>query len=141
MNNLNKQKASIGQRIIAQSIDGLIPYAAGYFLMRFGLIIGLSELVNLITAIIIALIIFLVLDALPNGQSPGKKLLGLSVIDFVTGEPCSLRQSVIRNFVLLVFGYIDLLFVFSKSGRRLGDKWANTYVIRLESDLDLLNKK
>jgi uncharacterized RDD family membrane protein YckC len=72
---------------------------------------------------------FLFSDALPKGQSIGKKILKISVVDFNSRIPSGLFQSFIRNVVLLFLGFIDVFFIFSSNRRRLGDLAAGTIVI------------
>ncbi len=50
---------------------------------------------------IVAICFLLARDALFQGRGIGKNLMGLQVVDVNTGEPASLKQSVLRNIVLL----------------------------------------
>jgi uncharacterized RDD family membrane protein YckC len=63
------------------------------------------------------------------GQSPGKVLCGVKVIDKETGKPASLGASFKRNLPLLI-PFMPLI-VGGRlcSGYRFGDKWAHTKVI------------
>jgi hypothetical protein len=70
------------------------------------------------------------------GQSVGKFLLGLVVIDLRNGRPCTRAGSVKRNFILLVpglnvvaLGLEALAVIRDRQGQRLGDRLANTQVI------------
>jgi len=72
---------------------------------------------------------YLISDALPNGQSIGKKLLGISVVSKSTGRKCSILQSIVRNIIAPFLGIIDAFLVLSKRRQRLGDLFANTVVI------------
>lgn len=67
-------------------------------------------------------------DALPHGQSLGKKLFRLAVVDWKTGDPCSLRQSISRNLVHFA-GIFDYAGALRSSGRRIGDDLAGTAVV------------
>jgi uncharacterized RDD family membrane protein YckC len=51
------------------------------------------------------------------------------VVDARTGEPCTYRQSFIRNILLTFLGPIDWLFIFGERHQRLGDKAAGTIVV------------
>lgn len=73
---------------------------------------------------------FLLSDALPNGQSIGKRILGIYVVSKTTGEPCKLWQSVARNLFSPVLGAIDAIVLLGKERQRLGDIFANTIVLR-----------
>lgn len=64
-----------------------------------------------------------------SGMSPGKRLMGVQVVDADTLEPIGHKQSFMRNLVL----YIPLAWLFIAltilKGRRAGDGWANTMVV------------
>lgn len=63
--------------------------------------------------------------------SVGKRLMGLTVIDVRTSQPCSLGASLLRNFILIILQAIDLLVpFFTKNGQRIGDMAAHTLVVR-----------
>lgn len=71
-------------------------------------------------------------DGLMHGQSFGKRIMEIYVIDAKSGRPCTFIQSLIRNSSLLL-GLIDCMFVFSEKQQRLGDKIAKTIVIKKTS--------
>jgi uncharacterized RDD family membrane protein YckC len=73
---------------------------------------------------------YLFSDALPNGQSLGKKLLGMSVIDERSYLGCNLFQSFMRNITTPFLSVLDWIFIFFGSRKRLGDMLASTVVIR-----------
>jgi uncharacterized RDD family membrane protein YckC len=85
-------------------------------------------------------------DALPflGGQSVGKKVLGLRVINLETGKPIKgdYGAAITRQLSLAipVFGIVDACMVFSAEGRRFGDKWAKTVVVKNNPALDLQAK-
>src|SRR5579859_184605 len=65
------------------------------------------------------------------GHSPAKAMLGLQVIDDLSGRPCNFWDSFQRNLppqIPLVHWYI-LYQLLQYDGRRLGDGWARTKVI------------
>src|SRR5690606_39227145 len=90
-------------------------------------------------------------DALFEGESLGKKILGIRVIDINERTPCSLRQSFVRNipvfaplmfstisgwgWVIALFGFIPMcaleIYLIMKvdSFHRVGDVLAETTVI------------
>ena len=118
-----------GKRFQAQFIDGLIAYVLGisayYLLDSF-----LSRDFSVYSGIAIGLVYFLFSDALPNGQSLGKKLLKIQVLDDEGIDSCSLAQSFFRN-VTFPLGVIDWVFIFFKPHRRLGDFIAGTVVVKM----------
>jgi len=79
--------------------------------------------------VIACLLYFLFSDALPNGQSIGKKICKIAVVNYETRWPSGMFESFVRNLILLLAGYIDLFFIFSAEKRRLGDRAAGTIVV------------
>lgn len=72
-------------------------------------------------------------DGLRGGASLGKRPLKMRVIDSKTGEPCTYRQSFIRNFFGIIFNFIpflDLVFMLGEKKQRLAEKVAHTVVVR-----------
>ncbi len=137
----------VSSRFIARAIDGLV--ASAIFL--------LLSVIGRPLAILTAGIYCALQDSFGAGQSIGKRIIGLRVIDDATGLSCSFGASFFRNvpFLLWVlFGTIPtfwgfwilvalplvgfeiyLLFVLS-SGARLGDVLGNTRVCE-QIDLSL----
>jgi uncharacterized RDD family membrane protein YckC len=83
---------------------------------------------------LIAVGYLLVRDALINGRSLGKFVVGLTVLD-QDGGACTLTKSIARNFPLFLPGVVVEFFVmaFSNRGWRLGDRLAKTQVIAVRS--------
>ena len=143
--------AGIGSRFLAALVDSLIILAAilavnlaGGLLANF-LIRPLFNDDDAVTAWLIGaagLLAFAVLwgyyrffELLWNGQSPGKRWVGLRVIR-ADGTPITLTESIIRNLVRLIDfmpGYYGLgvvvMFIDGRA-RRLGDLAAGTLVVR-----------
>jgi uncharacterized RDD family membrane protein YckC len=107
-------------RILAGLIDWFI--IALVSATGFGAIVGLAYL--------------LTKESLPlfNGQSIGKKILRIQVVDNDSYVPIKnmYEKSLIRNITLLipVFQFIDALMIFSSDRKRFGDQWAKTIVIK-----------
>lgn len=75
---------------------------------------------------------FVIFELLWNGQSPGKRVIGLRVLRG-NGQPVGLIASLVRNFLRSVdlFLFIGVLVMFlDRSSRRLGDFAAGTMVVR-----------
>ncbi|MBF0299664.1 MAG: RDD family protein [Oligoflexia bacterium] len=122
----------------------------------------LAKLIDLIIATILATLLYpvgiifatiylSVSDSLKNGQSIGKKFIGMAVLSLKDGTPCSLKQSFIRNLpislplflaIFPLWGWLlailigiplislELYLLFTlDSGHRLGDVMADTTVI------------
>ena len=121
--------ASPGLRYLGQIIDGAISATIFIFFLWLSTLIGLSQASSSLIAFSAAALYFLLSDGLPKGQSLGKKLLGISVIDSVTGKSCSFPQSFFRNLLTPIIGMIDAVFILDKRRQRLGDKLAKTIVV------------
>ena len=108
--------------------------ADGMLLLIFAL---LAATQNTILFIAIGAAYLLLRDALfIPGQSIGKFLFGLRVINLANGRPCGRLQSAQRNFILVVPGLNVVALALEAvavprdpQGQRLGDKLANTQVI------------
>jgi len=133
----------IGARIAAQILDQILilvlAVVGGMFATFIGAAAGSSELGSSLMLMAIAVIAggyFLFLEGVWDGQTLGKKLLGIKVVKEDGGE-CDITASVLRN----VFRIIDALlyyavgFIFMASSdkrQRLGDRIAGTVVVREE---------
>ncbi|MGF1767096.1 RDD family protein [Enterovibrio makurazakiensis] len=122
--------APLNYRFLAQTTDSLISIlifmGSFYVLGKSGLD---TENVR-IYSLVVSVSYYLFSDALPKGKSIGKRLFKISVIDKKTGAYCSLIQSFFRNFLCLILGFIDSIFLLGKKRRRLGDLLARTIVIK-----------
>lgn len=140
------RKASIGKRLVAFLIDSFIAFAP--VVLAFGLMFG--ALTNLAEAgagvgflLFVAAIGWtfyyrLTKDGRANGQSIGKSLLDLMVIDTETNRPCTRGKSALREIVMLgldalPFGFLvePIAAIVDDDGRRIGDRAANTQVIEV----------
>ena len=81
------------------------------------------------TAIGAALLFFI--DGFSAGQSPGKKLLSLQVLRLKNGKPCSFKDSFVRRLTG-IFQPLDSFWSFGKHRQRMGDKLAETVVVKLD---------
>ena len=120
--------ASRSDRLFGQALDGLV---GGAPILLGTLIPAISSRLSgplLLGGIVWALFYHFFADALPGGQSFGKKWIGTYVINAKTGAPCSLGRSFIRNLIAML-GPIDWLFIFGERHQRLGDKAAGTIVV------------
>jgi uncharacterized RDD family membrane protein YckC len=122
--------ASRSDRFIAQLLDGAFAITPLIGLAIFGPFLpeAVTALVYLPTLILcLGYIIFA--DALPGGQSYGKQMLGIAVVDRRSGRPCSVWQSFVRNVLLSILGILDWVFILGDRHERLGDKAAGTIVV------------
>jgi uncharacterized RDD family membrane protein YckC len=72
------------------------------------------------------LIYALVKDGIRDGQSFGKGMMGLRVVNFTTGRPATIGSSCLRNFCALC----PPLLLVTKGRRRFGDFIGGTIVIK-----------
>ena len=156
------ETANVGTRLMAYIIDQIVMYGS-IILLCLGVVLAFREQAvtfvtrlevdkGLVTALVIILLIlflvqyfyFVFFECVTKGRSPGKALMKLRVIS-VTGEPETFLMSVVRNF----FRIADelpagnclggILVFFSKKSQRLGDKIANTMVVK-EANLKKFSK-
>ncbi len=133
------QPASFFKRFIARLLDRLFAIFLGFIcFMFFGLFHNSDmESVGILVGIFVALVYLLVKDALPflNAQSLGKKAMSIQVIDNKTASIITNEygKAISREIVqwIPLLNLVDALMVFSDDGRRLGDKWADTYVVEV----------
>ena len=127
-------KADVRKRLLAGSIDGLL-------VLTLCLVcwIGRAPLYLALGAG------YLLLRDAIGGQSIGKILLGLVVIDLMTGRAASVSGSMKRNLLLLLPG-ANVVAVFLEArtivsdpqGQRLGDRLAQTQVVEGAGARDLV---
>jgi uncharacterized RDD family membrane protein YckC len=150
----NYELAGLGSRFLALTVDlaiqilTLVVLVVGVVLVArvsHGSIVRaaasnkLAESVGLAIAIAVLFIVlfgyFIVFEALWNGQTPGKKLLGLRVVRD-GGYPIDFGASLIRNLIRVgeqLIGFYALAAVsalLSPENKRLGDHAAGTIVVR-----------
>jgi uncharacterized RDD family membrane protein YckC len=117
-----------GKRFQGQFIDGLVAYVLAIVLFwLLDMFIGREP--AFYSGVAIGVTYFLLSDSLPNGQSVGKKLLNIQVVDKETMKPCSFFQSFLRN-VTFPLGLFDWVPIFFGAHRRLGDFIASTIVVK-----------
>jgi len=119
--------ASIGSRFTAQFIDGLVAIAFGVATY----VVARSFAWPLEWLFVAWLLYILFCDALPKGQSLGKRFTNIAVVHAATGKPCTVWRSFVRNISLVVLGVFDLVLLVGRSRRRLGDYLAGTKVVEL----------
>ncbi len=73
------------------------------------------------------------MDGFRKGQGIGKKLLSLQVLRLKDGKPCTFKDAFLRRFSGLLQPF-DLLWFLGKKQQRLGDKFAETVVVKFEPE-------
>jgi uncharacterized RDD family membrane protein YckC len=151
--------AGVGSRFLALAFDTVLQGATIVVLIGIGLIarrlaavsnpLGAVATGGLGTWVIAALVAagfvvysgyFAIFEAVWTGQTPGKRLVGLRVIN-LSGRPISVYAAIIRNAVRVVdqvpgiYGIAILSVLITHRQQRLGDLAAGTVVIhdRLET--------
>ena len=82
------------------------------------------------TAIGAAILFFI--DGFGDGQGAGKKLLSLQVLQLKNGKPCSFKDSFVRRLTS-IFQPLDSFWTLGKQRQRMGDKLAETVVVKLDA--------
>ena len=147
---LEYELAGVGSRMLAVALDTLIQWTFMVVVYLVMLLFGFGDdfftdnlgksnsIVIAFSFIVLFFIFFyfcIIFYIFFNGQTPGKRVVGLQVINS-NGEPINFFASVVRNIVRIVdmipFGYLvgGILVVFSKNYKRIGDMAANTIVVK-----------
>ena len=129
-------------RFIAKGIDLFIVILLSFFFPPIGIILSICYMA--------------LSDSLQNGQSVGKKYMGIRVVSLEDGTPCSMYQSIVRNLPLIVpmifsiipfwgwiftlglgipFWGLEIYLLYNlNSGNRFGDVMADTTVIASDGE-------
>lgn len=75
----------------------------------------------------------LFMDGFKNGQGLGKKLLSLQVLRLRDGNPCTFKDSFVRRLTA-VFQPLDFFWTLGKKQQRMGDKLAETVVVKYKPE-------
>lgn len=139
----DRELASVGDRFVAHFIDA---FASTVVIIIAAVILASSEnsggIVTLLGKLVGYIGIFAGIfyrfcaDGLENGQSYGKRVMGICVVDATSGKPCTYMKSLSRQVSLGVLGIIDWAFIFSEKRQRVGDLIANTIVVNKKSRLN-----
>ncbi|MFW9080120.1 RDD family protein [Pseudomonas sp. P2757] len=125
-----KNLAGLGRRWGGQIIDSIVTFALFFIVARVLEFVGVPASQAGLVGFCVGVAYYLFSDAMPNGQSIGKKLLGMAVIDERSYMDCNLYQSFMRNITTPFLNFFDWIFIFFGSRKRLGDMLASTIVIR-----------
>jgi uncharacterized RDD family membrane protein YckC len=141
--------AGIGSRFLALAVDTLIQFAVGMVLGVSVLLLGALGIMmpthgvwaGAWTLALLVLLVFLlqfgyfaIFEAIWNGQTPGKRLTHLRVIQD-SGRPITVYEAVARNFLRVVdsmpglYGVAIISALLSAKSKRLGDYVAGTVVV------------
>lgn len=126
--------AGLGPRLISGIIDGVIVYVIEFLIgLVLGLILGnsASGLASLV-GLVVGIVYFVYYWSMKEGQTPGKKLMGLRVVK-VDGTPITPATAFIRyigylvNTVLILLGWVWVIIDAQHQG--FHDKMAGTIVV------------
>ncbi len=132
------EPAGAGSRFLAIAIDSVVTYGAPilFFQLIVPLLgIGFALALTITFSFALHLGWHVFFETRRGGRTPGKRALGLRVVD-ARGLPISLYQSVVRNIVRTLdaapvfYGVAAITSLLDGSRRRLGDLVAGTLVIR-----------
>lgn len=122
------EKADWISRILAYLID--VAVCLGIWLIVF----ILAYIVRIFGVLALAIpAYFLMRDGIFPGQSPGKKALKIMVVKADTRQPISWLGSFLRQITMFIpiVQLIEVILIFvDPEGRRLGDRLANTIVVK-----------
>ncbi len=128
-------KAGLRKRMLAAAIDATICMACLVLLAPMGMIIALT----------LSPLYLFVRDCLFPGQSLGKLLLGLVVIQLDNGAICKAGRALRRNAIFAVPGFNAAALLFEAravrsdtQGMRFGDRLAQTQVVEGKDAKDLV---
>lgn len=128
-----QKRASLLLRVFAKVLDFILIAVMAEVVPKSGFYAGLFYM--------------LTGDSLFGGRSLGKYLMGIRTVSLNDGNPCSVRDSVIRNspfgvgiallkipligwlFLIIIAAFEFIILLGSKEGMRLGDEIAKTLVI------------
>ena len=124
-------------RLLAKLIDLFIVLLLSVFFFPLGVILAICYIG--------------VADSIQHGQSVGKRFMGFRVISTEDGQPCSIKQSVIRNLPIIIPLFLAIIPLWGwilatiigiplmlleayllyklETGHRLGDVMADTTVM------------
>jgi uncharacterized RDD family membrane protein YckC len=137
-------KAPFGTRLLAYIVDGIVSVGtvalavATVFFTNLPRDNRFAAFAVVAAAVLWTIYYSFTKDGRDGGQSIGMEMLNLMVVNTTTNAPCSTGESALRALVLFalnlvpVVGWlIEPIFALSDpDGRRLGDRAANTQVIR-----------
>ena len=120
-------RANIGPRFAADQVDVIIVGVValiGYLISRpLGYVLWLG----------LGLVYFSYFEGSPSGQTPGKKVLGIRVVDFAAGGPIGFGRGVIRYLGKILAGipcYLGFFWMlWDKEKQCWQDKIATTVVV------------
>ena len=143
--------AGVGSRFLALAFDTLLQAGAATILLLILLAVRLFATAAwpaigpwvagglLLIGFAIYAAYFAIFESIWSGQTPGKRLVGLRVID-VSGRPLTVFAALIRNLLRVVdqipgiYAVAIVTVLFTRRNQRLGDLAAGTVVVHERSE-------
>jgi uncharacterized RDD family membrane protein YckC len=124
------------KRYLAHFVDGLLIGAIGVVLLiPASIISNAAAVIVLVLWVTVIPFAYYVLTQRRSGQSPGKGMAGLKVVDRDGAVPTT--GALVRRTLPLLVEYLYVIawisMMSSQYRQRLGDRWAHTYVIEDDS--------
>jgi uncharacterized RDD family membrane protein YckC len=120
-------RASFGLRFVAVIIDGLLTAVVGFLL---GQLLGV---LGSLLAFVGGIAYYVYFEGSPSGQTPGKRVMNIRVIDYLNGGPIDPGRALIRYLARILssipcgLGYFWMLWDPQK--QTWHDKLSNTVVV------------
>jgi uncharacterized RDD family membrane protein YckC len=113
-------RVDFGRRLVAALIDVFAAYL-------LGVVVSFIPFANIFLHLQLTMVIFLIVrDFFFGGRGIGKNLMGLQVVDVMTGEPASFIQSIKRNVV--IFGPTLVLYLVISVTKVAPVPWLSDFV-------------
>lgn len=122
-------RANFGQRLLAYLVDGVIVFIVSYVLR---VLFGEGALAQLLVAAV-GLAYFVYLEGSPAGQTVGKRVLSIRVVDFQTGGPLGFGKAALRYVARILssipcaLGYFWM--IWDRERQTWHDKLSTTVVV------------
>ena len=123
-------RASFGRRLLAIIIDSIIIGVV------YGIFFAISRTLAYVVAVVLGIAYYTYFEGSGSGQTIGKKVLGIRVIDFSTGGPIGYGRAAIRAVARYIsqipcyLGYLWMLW--DKEKQTWHDKLANDVVVPVD---------
>lgn len=121
-------RASIGLRFVALLIDGVILVVVQLVIRAIA-----GQAAAQILGAVIGIAYYAYFEGQPAGQTLGKRVMGIRVIDFNTGGSIDMGRAAIRSVVRLISGFVCAIgyiwALFNKENQTWHDLAAQTVVV------------
>jgi len=122
------KRATLIQRFIALLIDYIIIATIAVPILKYNAKVAFEHS-NTVTLIVLLLnLLFFSKDI--TGQSPGKKVMNIKIVDKIDLSKPTLKSLIIRN-IILCLGIIEVaVILIDKNHERIGDKVTGSIVVQ-----------